>query len=148
VRWTDRVFAFARLFGEDVLFPEAKPDVSRRPDLELLYATATGDRGSFLVFPMNAVRWHTEPREVAALVTDRGRDRFTAELFHFGERSRPMGAELCLLAPGPYTLSISGDDGEPIAAPRPLEVTGPRTRIAFELPARRLCVLRASARRE
>jgi hypothetical protein len=79
VRWTDRVFAFARLFGEDVLFPEAKPDVSRRPDLELLYATATGDRGSFLVFPMNAVRWHTEPREVAALVTNRGRDRSRRE---------------------------------------------------------------------
>jgi len=40
------VFAFARLFGEDMLVPEAKPDCSRRPDVELLYGTATGDRGS------------------------------------------------------------------------------------------------------
>ena len=148
VRWTDRVFAFARLFGDDMLFPEAKPDCSRRPDLELLYATATGDRGSFMVFPMNAVRWLTEPREIAALVTDRGRDRFAAQLFHFGERPRTMRAELYLLTPGRYTLTMAGADGKPIAAPKPLEVTGPRTQITFELPARKLCVLQANACQE
>lgn len=144
VRWTDRVFAFARLFGEDMLYPEAKSDCSRRPDLELLYGTATGDRGRFLVFPMNAVRWLTEPREIAALVTDRGRDRFSAELFHFGERPRTMAAELYLLSPGRYMLALADSAGKPLAAPKPFEVAGPRTRIDFELPPRRRCLLHAS----
>ncbi len=144
VRWTDRVFAFARLFGEDMLFPESHPACNRRPDLELLYGTATGDRGRFLVFPMNAVRWLTEPREIAALVTDRGRDRFSAELFHFGERPRTMAAELYLLLPGRYTLSLADSDGHPLATPKPIQVDGPRTRIDFELPPRKRCVLHAS----
>jgi hypothetical protein len=125
-----------------MLFPEAKPECSRRPDLELLYGTATGDRGKFLVFPMNAVRWLTEPREIAALVTDRGRQRFSAELFHFGERPRKMAAELYLLAPGRYTLRLAGGDGQPLGDARPFAVDGPRTRIEFELPPRTLCVLR------
>ena len=142
VRWTDRVFAFARLFGDDMLFPAAKPECSRRPDLELLYGTATGDRGRFLVFPMNAVRWLTEPREIAALVTDRGRERFSAELFHFGERPRKLAAELYLLAPGRYTLRLADGDGQPLADARSFAVDGPRTRIEFELPPRTRCVLR------
>jgi len=145
VRWTDRVFAFARLFGDDMLFPEAKPASARRPDLELLYGTATGDRGRFLVFPMNAVRWLTEPREIAALVGDCGRDRFSAELFHFGERPRPLAAELYLLAPGRYSLTLAGPDGQALGDTRPLVVDGPRTRIEFELPPRTLCVLRVQS---
>lgn len=144
VRWTDRVFAFARLFGEDMLFPKANPACNRRPDLELLYGTATGDRGRFLVFPMNAVRWLTPPRDIAALVTDCGRDRFAADLFHFGESPRPLAAELYLLRPGPYTLTLADPDGNPLAAARRFQVDGPRTRIDLELPPRRLCVVKAS----
>jgi hypothetical protein len=144
VRWTDRVFAFARLFGDDMLFPQAVPACSVRPDLTLLYATATGDRGNFLVFPMNAVRWLTEPRDIAALVTERGHDRFSAELFHFGERSRAMGAELYLLTNGRYTLTIEDDGGHAIVPPVSFTVDGPRTRIAFELPSQKRCVLKVT----
>ena len=135
----------ARLFGPDMLFAEAKPACNRRPDLALLYATATGDRGQFLVFPLNAVRWLTEPRDVAALVLDRGNDRFSAELFHFGERPRPMAAELYLLKPGRYTFTLVDDAQQPIVAPAPFTVEGPRTQIRFELPARKRCVLRVVA---
>ena len=102
-------------------------------------ATAAGSWS----FPMNAVRWLTEPREIAALVTDRGRDRFSAELFHFGERPRTMAAELYLLTPGRYTLTLADSDGNPLAAPKPFQVDGPRTRIDFELPPGRPCVLQA-----
>ncbi len=145
VRWTDRVFALARLFGDDMLFPQAVPACNKRPDLPLLYATATGDRGDFLVFPLNAVRWLTEPRDVAALVTDRGSDRFSAELFHFGEDPRSMGAELYLLKSGRYTFALADDRGETTIPSTPFTVDGPRTRIAFELPPRKRCVLRIAA---
>ena len=143
VRFTDRVFAFPRMYGADMMFPEPVPANSKRFDAQLLYATATGDRGGFHVFPLGAVRWLTLPREIAALVTRSAKDRFTAELFHFGPQARPMGAELYLLAPGRYTFEITdGDSGDVITPPKQFSVTGPRTRIALELPPRRLCVLR------
>lgn len=144
VRWTDRVFAFARLFGDDNLFPEEVPAGNKRPDLTLLYATATGDRGDFQVFPLNAVRWLTEPREIAALVTASGRDRFSAELFHFGTAPRSMGAEFYLLEPGRYTFTLLDDDGRAIAPPTPFVVEGPHTQISFELPSRTKCLLRVA----
>ncbi|MBN2474555.1 MAG: hypothetical protein JXB62_08095 [Pirellulales bacterium] len=141
VRWTDRVFAFARLFGDDMLFPEAVPACNRRPGLNYLFATATGDRGQFLVFPLSAVRWLTLPRDIAALVTHRAPDRFSAELFHFGEHARPMGAVLYLLKPGEYTLRLADASGNPLAPPSAVTIAGPRTHIEFTLPPRVLCKL-------
>ena len=47
VRWTDRVFAFARMFDTDMMFPAAVPACAKRPDLGLLYATATA-RGALV----------------------------------------------------------------------------------------------------
>ncbi|MBN2294032.1 MAG: hypothetical protein JXM70_16520, partial [Pirellulales bacterium] len=107
--------------------------------------TATGDRGNFGILPLNAVRWLTKPRQIAALVTKRGEDYFEAELFHFGEESRSMGAELYLLKSGNYKFTLTGDNGEIITAAKPFKVNGPRTRIAFALPARKRCVLRVTA---
>ncbi len=145
VRWTDRVFALARLFGDDMLFPKAVPACNRRPNLTLLYATATGDRGDFMVFPLNAVRWLTEPREIAALVTKRGSDCFSAELFHFGEEPRPMSAEFYLLKPGAYTFMLVDETGHTLVPATQFTVEGPRTRISFELPSRKCCTLRVVA---
>ncbi|MBN1442338.1 MAG: hypothetical protein JXA90_06490, partial [Planctomycetes bacterium] len=143
VRFTDRVLTFPRLFGSDMMFPEAVPAASKRPDPDLLYAAATGDRGAFRVFPLNAVRWLTPPRAIAALVTHSSRARFTAELFHFGEKPRAMGAELYLLAPGRYSYILIDARAELELAPRrELAVTGPRTRIELELPPQKLCVLK------
>jgi len=146
VRWTDRVFAFARLFDEDMLLPEAVPACNKRPDLELLYATATGDRGGFLVFPLNRVRWLTEPRDIAALVVEGSPNRFSAELFHFGESPRAMGAELYLLKPGRYTLTLVDEAGLQLSAPAPVSVEGPRTRISFTIPPRKRCRLQLARR--
>jgi hypothetical protein len=142
VRFTDRVFAFARLFKEDFMFPHAVPANARQPNTRLLYAAATGDRGEFGIFPLNAVRWLTPPRDIAALVTRASKQGFAAGLFHFGREPRRMSAEFYLLAPGPYTFSVREAVGGEAAAARPFEVSGPRARIAFELPSRRLCELR------
>ena len=139
VRYTDRVLRFPRLFGENAMYPDARSDI-KAPDTGLLYVTATGDPGSGQYFPTNAVRWLTPPRDIAALVTDAGEDRFVAELFHFGDEPRSMAAELYLLSPGDYTLSVSpGQENQ-------FRVTGKRTRIAFEVPAKELCVLRVTRR--
>jgi hypothetical protein len=152
VRFTDRVFAFPRMFRNDMMFAETVAANSQSPNPPLLYTTATGDRGQFAIFPLNAVRWLTPPREIAALVTRSGRDRFSAQLFHFGSEKRSMSAEFYLLQPGRYRMQIGPRDGEPDSpsdVPPPIEftVTGPRTKVAFELPPRKLCVLRIDPRR-
>ncbi len=145
VRWTDRVFAFSRLFKKDMLFEKEIPACNRRADLDLLYATATGDRGNFRVFPLNAVRWLTPPRGIAALVTGRGSDRFAAELYHFGDDDRPMGAALYLLKPGRYAFTLTG--GGTTIAGESFTVDGPRARIAFTLPPRQVCQLHVAVRK-
>jgi hypothetical protein len=122
-----------------MLFPEAAPACNKRPNLNLLYATATGDRGNFLVFPLNRVRWLTPPRDIAALAIERSPHSFSAELFHFGKCPRRMGAELYLLKPGQYTLAVVDEAGLRLAAPTPVSVDGPRTRIYFTLPPRKRC---------
>ncbi len=143
VRFTDRVFTFPRMFREDMMFAERKIENSESPNLPLVYAAATGDRGQFGIFPLNAVRWLTPPREIAALVTRSGRDRFTAELFHFGPEERAMAAEFYLLEPGRYTMELRvPESGELVAPSTEFTVDGPRTKVRFELPARTLCALR------
>jgi len=142
VRFTDRVLTFPRLFGNDMIFPEAVPSSCKRPDARLLYAMGTGDRGAFMPFPVNAVRWLTPPRDIAALVTQSSKTLFEAELFHFGQDERPLTAELYLLSPGKYQVSLAEKGtGDLLIAERPLEVTESKTRVPFTLPSCRLCVL-------
>jgi hypothetical protein len=134
VRWTDRLVAFRR-YANDFL-EEPLPAV----DPGFVYGTVTGDPGGALYFPMNAVRWRTGPDDLAALVTDSGTDGLEAELFHFGSAPRPMGAELFLLARGPYAWSLTDGAGVVLAAST-FEVSGPRASIRFGLPPRALCAL-------
>lgn len=146
VRWTDRVLRFPALFAENMMYPDRPVTNIHMPDTALLYATATGDPGDAGYFPLNAVRWLTPPRDLAALVTESGTNGFAAELFHFGQDSRVMSAELYLLAPGEYTMTLieatTGRDAP--VGPRPVTVKGPRTRVAFELPSRRWVVLKVA----
>jgi len=139
MRWTDRIMSFTGNFLK--YLPEAAPPT---PSPNILYSTATGDPGNPLVFPLNAVRWRTPPRDIAALVTESSRATFAAELFHFGDQPRDLDAELFLLAPGEYEMTLTPAD--PIHSPpllrRTVRVEGPRVRVSLELPARRLCVLR------
>jgi hypothetical protein len=153
VRWTDRVLRFPVLFEREYMFEDGVKGFEKpRPDD--LYRTATGDPGVLGYLPLNAVRWLTPPRDIAAWVTACGPKHFTAEVYHFGPSRRAMEAELYLLEPGRYTFEVlaaaqqarpgpAGRGGtERSLSPRRFEVTGPRTRIAFEVPSRRVTVVR------
>lgn len=145
VRYTDRVLRFPTLFEPDGITGAAVPAV-RVPNPALLYSSVTGDPGTPEYFPLNAVRWLTPPRDIAALVTDSNADGFTTELFHFGPDDRRMGAEFYLLKPGTYLLTLTADESPEQSQTQEIIVTGPRTRAGFVLPARRLCVLRVQLR--
>ena len=138
VRYTDRVLRFPTMFEPGMMFREGVADF-RTPNSQLLYATVTGDPGDGGYFPLNAVRWLTPPRDIAVLVTAAGDRRFAAELYHFGVRKRPLGAELYLLKPGRYEMILRTADEPPVS--QEVVVTGLRTRIRFELPPRKLCTL-------
>ncbi|MBI4582657.1 MAG: hypothetical protein HY717_01295 [Planctomycetes bacterium] len=143
MRWTDRVLSFSRNYLQ--YLPRPAPPA---PAPDLLYFTATGDPGSPLVFPLNRVRWITPPRDLAALVAGGGRHDFEARLFNFGSAPRPMGAELYLLADGPYDCILTASATGEVLFRRSHRVEGPRSRVAFELPARTLCLLRVERKRD
>ena len=147
VRYTDRVLRFPSLFGNDGIVGKAVESI-HTPDTSLLYSTVTGDPGDAGYFPLNAVRWLTPPREIAALVTESSKSRFAAELFNFSRDVRSMAAEFYLLDRGNYQLTIAaggGEDSQPLAT-HDFVVGTPRTRVDFELPARRLCVIEVRPR--
>ncbi len=141
VRWTDRVLRFPALFAKDHMFVHDVETIFR-PDTGLLWSTVTGAPGRPGFFPVNAVRWCTPPRDLAALVTDSGKQGFAAELFHFGTEPRKMTAELYLLDKGDYTLRLRCQGTKKPSVAKTIKVIGSRTRVTFELPPRRLCTLR------
>jgi hypothetical protein len=113
------------------------------PNTHILYCSVAGDFGNPLYFPMNSVRWKTTPQDIAVLVTDSGTSHFSAELYHFGNAPREMGAEFYLLDSGEYEWSITTDEDKPRELSRgQVIVDGPRTLIHFTLPPRRLCTLK------
>jgi len=134
VRWTDRVFAFERNYAHYYADPPL-----RRPSIALIYRTVTGDLGDPLYFPMNAVRWLTPAQDIAVLVTADAPTGLEADLYHFGNTPREMGAELFLLGNGGYEWALSSGDDE--LDRQGFLVESPRTRVAFSLPPRRLCTL-------
>ena len=142
VRYTDRVLRFPSLFGENGILPKPVATI-QAPDTSLLYSTVTGDPGGAGYFPLNAVRWLTPPRDIAALVTESGTEKFCAELLHFGKKKRHMSAEFYLLKPGDYVLTIRLKDAQGQVPLQTYEfvVRGLGTRVSFQLPPRELCVL-------
>jgi len=134
-RFSDRVLNFTGFFyniGNGWSYPT--------PDVDLLYSAVTGDPGKPLYFPMYAVRWLTHPRAFAALVTATGRKRFKAELYHFGDKAREMGANLYLLRPGSYSMTLVDAKGKLISA-QDLTVQGRVSSLSFHIPPRTLCRL-------
>jgi hypothetical protein len=123
VRYTDRVLRFPHMFSPNGMRGDGSADIPI-PDTQLLYATATGDPGDGIYFPLNAVRWLTPPRDIAALVVEANTRRFVAEVVNFDERPRGMGTELYLLEPGSYDWRAGGENGR-------IEATGKRARIEF-----------------
>ena len=141
VRWTDRVFGFhsryARYYRSQKL---------PRPDLDTLYSTITGDFGSPMYFPLNAVRWRTPPRDIAALVISHDTTHLRAELYHFGQESRRMGAEFFLLEPGDYQLLIRSVESAPgeYLNRFPFKVEAKRVSVGFTLPSRTASLIEVS----
>ena len=139
VRYTDRVLRFPIVFGGNGIYVDAIPSI-KQPDPGLLYTTTTGDMGALYFFPLNAVRWLTSSRDIAALVTESGREHFKAQLYHFGRDPRAMAAELYLLDPGEYEFSVCAHDNpDSNLTVQRIHVSGQRTRISFQLPSRVLC---------
>lgn len=103
VRSTDRVMRFAQFLSQDYDFDNYKGVTV--PKHELLYRMVTGDTNAPR-FPQMAVRWHTPAKDIAVLVTRAGVHGLTADLHHFGESPRVMEAELMLLKPGVYRVSL------------------------------------------
>jgi arylsulfatase A len=136
VRWTDRVLRFPALFEDEMMFEKALPGYSA-PNPALIYRLATGDPGSPGYFPMNAVRWRTPPRDIAARVVKADRRHFEAELFHFGSAPRALQADLYLLEAGRYTQSLrkrfASVDGDELQR-QAVQLSGRVGRVQVELP--------------
>ena len=142
VRWTDRVVDFPRRY-----YASAVPELAALPDYTLIFNTATGNAGMAMNYANNAVRWLTSPRNIAALVTDTGKKKFAAELYHFGDKPREMEAELLLLERGQYEAVLRMTDGAKKELSRQsFAVKGARARVKITLPSRELCFLEISAR--
>lgn len=134
VRFTDRVLSFPHTW------PRTLATGLLRVDASLLYSTVTGDLGSVGNFPLNGARWHTLPRDLATVVTINRRDRFAAELFHFGATARDLGVSLLTLDPGNYKWALTSAKGETLAqGEHDIARTGRKLR--FSSPAGVLCRL-------
>jgi hypothetical protein len=143
VRYTDRVLKFPSLFSANGMYAKAIPTI-HRPETGVLYATATGDPGKAGYFPLNAVRWRTPARNIAALVTKSAKDAFSAEIFHFGEHPRTMSAEFYLLTPGRYTFTLKSKHNgkETTLIKEKLIVRGwYNPKVPFKLPPQKLCTI-------
>jgi hypothetical protein len=134
-RFSDRVLNFTEFFynrGNGWSYPT--------PDVGLLYSTVTGDPGEPQYFPMCAVRWLTRPRAFAALVTASGRKKFNAELYHFGDNVREMGANLYLLRPGNYSMTLTDAEGK-LLSTQDITIQDRVSRLSLHIPPRTLCRL-------
>jgi hypothetical protein len=136
MRYTDRVLSYTDRWcnrGNGWAYPT--------PNTELLYSTVTGDPGDYSYFPINAFRWLTKPRQFAALVTASGRENFEAQLYHFGDTARDMGAEFFLLKAGNYRMTLTSADGTLISK-NSVAVKGIIGCVSFVVPPRVLCSLK------
>ncbi len=145
-RYTDKILKFNHFLMRPNRLYRRPLATLHYPTPRLLYQMATGEPGSQKLFPLNAVRWMTSSREIATLVTHADKKHLAAKFFHFGTKPRKMGAELYLIEPGDYRLMIAVGDGtwdkyQPIINMN-FKVKGPRTRVSFILPPRRLCTLK------
>jgi hypothetical protein len=133
VRYTDRVLSFPHAW------PRTVATGLQRVDAALLYSTVTGDPGNVENFPLNGARWHTLPRDLAVRVPENRRDRFVAELHHFGETPRAMAVSLLTLEPGRYAWQLTKETHE--FARGEIALTSGNRRLSFSLPNHANCRL-------
>jgi hypothetical protein len=142
VRYTDRVLSFPRFLAQGNGTDGVKG--VELPHADVVYRMTSGDDGSVRA-PQPAVRWITPPQDIAVRVTAADSTHFEAALYHFGDKPRPITAELQQLAAGRYKVELL-QDGKPIGRElEPLNFKPPRTLVKFELPPQKLCTLRITA---
>lgn len=134
VKWTDRVFRFHPVYLNEII---DKPIPSYNANR--VFASLTGNIGDALYFPISAVRWRTSAKDFAALVLEAEPSQFRAELFHFGEQSRTLEAELFLLRPGSYQISLKDPAGM-LLKQENINLPSSPFRIQIQLPSKRLCL--------
>ena len=105
VRFTDRVYKFHAAFANAYL-EEPVPNLNA----DLLYSMLTGDFGDASYFPLNALRWETEPTDFAALVKSHSPKHLDAQIYHFGTSGREMGVKMLILEPSQYTWQLECDN--------------------------------------
>jgi len=130
VRWTDRLFAFGKFFN--FILEEPRPVY----DAGFLFSCLSGSVGDFKVMPVFGVKWLTTPEDIAILTETNTSIEFRAQLFHFGDRPRSMGAQLFNLAKGEYTLKLTGSD------PVRIKITSEHNTVQLMLPPQKLVELR------
>ncbi len=140
VRCTDRVTGFPRILPEDSLLH------GKEPNTGLLYSIATGDFGNAHYFPLNAVKWLTDTRDIAVFVTDSSKNGLTAKLYHFGDNVRTMGARFNLLSKGRYVCSLfeQEDNSSDLLKINTMEfdVEHLSADIDFRLPPQKVCIIK------
>jgi hypothetical protein len=148
VRITDRTMRFPTLFTQEGSVYGAPLAGVFEADPRLIFSTLTGEPGDGMYFPLNGVRWLTPPRDFAALVHQNSRERFLAEVFHFGIAPRAMEIELLLLKPGAYILELVNARTGEMLYPRLLPISNDTRRISIEIPPQILCRIDVQAREE
>ncbi|MGC4073810.1 MAG: hypothetical protein QM760_15120 [Nibricoccus sp.] len=138
VRFTDRAFRLTPWYFNTVVQRPLPV-----PNTRLLYNTLTGDPTKWFASRLPAVRWLTPPQDLAALVVSTGKAQFAAELYHFGDRDRPMDIELYSLEKGRYTLTIDDIQGgeKKQLQQQIVSVAGSRTRVSIVVPTKRVCLV-------
>ena len=101
VRWTDRLFATGKYFN--YFFAEKIPVFNAG----FLFSSLTGSIGNFKFLPVFGVQWLTSSKEIAILTETNSTQKFEAQLFHFGNDSRKMGARFFNLENGNYKVLLN-----------------------------------------
>lgn len=102
VRHTDRVLALQKNYLQ--YYYENLPNPGMI--IELCQGAITGEPGGIGYFPVNAVKWHTKPEDIAVLVVKSNQNLFKAQLFNFKTTERIIGLELLMLSKNNYTLTM------------------------------------------
>ena len=130
VRWTDRLFATSREYFNHIL-DEPIPNFSPN----FLFSTLTGSIGNIKVLPFFGVKWITPPTQIAILAEENTKERFEAQLFHFGQTKRRMKVEFLNLLPGNYHFKLTDNKRATFSIFLENKI------FEFTLPAQKLCKL-------
>jgi hypothetical protein len=126
VRWTDRLFSFVRYYN--FYLDEPLPGFNSG----FLFSCLTGNVGNYQILPVFGVKWITPSTEIAILTEDNSVNKFQAQLFHFGKRTRKMRVRFLNLQNGTYQWQIFKNRINVV------EISNENREIEFSLPSQKL----------